>query len=113
VVHQFARGNAQVDGERSHGHAENAVAESGEALNALAGNAVVGGDHFVVRKRRRSLEGRGGIMKGNFLLRRRVCRRGRGRETDRPCVRKLKPAPLKTKGAAPGEGNAKGGGRWR
>jgi hypothetical protein len=67
VVHQFARGNAQVDGERSRGHAENAVAESGEALNALAGNAVVGGDHFVVRKRRRSLEGRGGIMKGNFL----------------------------------------------
>lgn len=54
VVEQF--GYAQVDGKKGHGHAENAVAESGEAFDALAGNAVVGSDHFVARKRWRSLQ---------------------------------------------------------
>lgn len=56
VVDQFGRGDTEVDGKKGHGHAENAVAQSGEAFDALAGNAVVGSDHFVARKRWRSLE---------------------------------------------------------
>jgi hypothetical protein len=51
----------QFDGEKGHGHAEDAVAESREALDALAGDAIVGSDHFVAKKRS------GEIMEGNFL----------------------------------------------
>jgi hypothetical protein len=52
-------------------------------------------------------------MKGNLLPSKQDLQEGRGTETDKPCVGKLKPAPLKTKGMAPDEGNLKGGGRWR
>ena len=51
VVDQLARGDAEVDGEKGHGHAENAVAESSEALDALADNAIVGGNHVLARER--------------------------------------------------------------
>ena len=51
LVDQLDRGDAEVDGEKGHGHAENAVAESSETLDALAGNAIVGGNHVLARKR--------------------------------------------------------------
>ena len=47
VVNQFARWDVEFDGEKGHGHAEDAVAESRKALDALAGDAIVGSDHFV------------------------------------------------------------------
>jgi hypothetical protein len=36
-----AGGNAQIEDKQGHGHGENAVAERGEAFNALSGNAIV------------------------------------------------------------------------
>jgi hypothetical protein len=41
-VDRFGGGDAEVEDEQRHGHAEDAVAESGQALDALAGVLVVG-----------------------------------------------------------------------
>lgn len=41
-VDRFRGGDAEVEDEQRHGHAEDAVAESGQALEALAGDLVVG-----------------------------------------------------------------------
>ncbi len=46
-MNQFPRWDVQFDGEKCHGDAEDAVAESRKALDALAGDAIVGSDHFV------------------------------------------------------------------
>jgi hypothetical protein len=69
VVDQLARGDAEVEGEKGHGHAENAVAESSEALDALADNLFLRG-----RDKAKS-------WRVTFYLRRRICKRGQGRLT--------------------------------
>jgi len=40
-VHRVVGGNAEIEHEQCHGHGEDAVAEGGQAFDALSGNAVV------------------------------------------------------------------------
>jgi hypothetical protein len=44
-VDGFAGGDVEVEDEQGHGDGENAIAEGGEALDALSGNTVVQGWH--------------------------------------------------------------------
>jgi hypothetical protein len=55
-VNGFGGGDTEIEREQRHGHGENAVAESGEAFDALSGNTVVEGVH---RKEFSGLSGSG------------------------------------------------------
>ena len=44
-VDGFDGGDAEIEHEQSHGDGEDAVAEGGEAFDALSGNTVVEGVH--------------------------------------------------------------------